>query len=137
MLNVVIKCNIASIVYLILVTNYLLREKKQVAMRNMVYWCGLLFFLQYWVYLLNLTSESSPTPFPHHPYPDINDIEYPYGKYFIPVMYKFEFGRNMKNAYWYSFGVELWTVQTLWIDFISLAFVASYLYHYRNPVLST
>jgi len=68
------------------------------------------------------------------PYPN---QEYPYGKYLIPIMYKFEFGRNMRNAYWYSFGVEIWTVKALWIDFITLALVAIYLYYYRNPVLST
>lgn len=54
--------------------------------------------------MFNLTSESSPTPFPQEPYPN---EESPYGKYMIPVMYKFEFGRNMKHAYWYSFGVEI------------------------------
>jgi hypothetical protein len=42
------------------------------------------------MYLLNLTSESSPTPFPTMPYPDKDD---PYGKHLIPIMYKFEFGR--------------------------------------------
>ncbi len=90
MLNVVIKCNIASLIHLTLVTNYLWRENKQTAMRNMVYILGPLFFFQYWMYLLNLTSESSPTPFPTMPYPDKDD---PYGKHLIPIMYKFEFGR--------------------------------------------
>lgn len=51
-------------------------------------------------------------------------------------MYKFEFGRNMKFAYWYSFGVELFTVEALWIDFFIFAFVAIYLYYYTNPVLT-
>jgi hypothetical protein len=32
--SVVIKCNIVSLIYLILVTNYLLRKSKQRAMRN-------------------------------------------------------------------------------------------------------
>lgn len=45
MLNVIIKCNIASLIYLSLVTNYLLRKSKQRAMRNMVYVVGILFFL--------------------------------------------------------------------------------------------
>ena len=99
----------------------------------MVYVLGPVFFLQYWMYLLNLTSESSPTPFPTMPYPDKDD---PYGKHLIPIMYKLEFGRHMENAFYYSFGVELYTVQTLWIDFITLALVAIYLYYYRNPVLS-
>ena len=73
----------------------------------MVYIVGCIFFCQYWIYLFNLTSESSPTPFPNSPSPSLDDLT---GKYFIPVMYKFEFGRNMKNAYYYSFGVELTTV---------------------------
>jgi hypothetical protein len=68
--NVIIKCNIVSLIYLILVTNYLLRNSKQRAMRNMVYIIGTIFILQYWVYLLNLTSQSSPTPFPEEPYPN-------------------------------------------------------------------
>ena len=74
----------------------------------MVYIVGFIFFSQYWIYLFNLTSESSPTKFPNSPYPNLDDLT---GKYLIPVMYKFEFGRNMKNAYYYSFGVELTTVQ--------------------------
>jgi len=32
--SVIIKCNIVSLIYLILVTNYLLRKSKQRAMRN-------------------------------------------------------------------------------------------------------
>jgi hypothetical protein len=102
-------------------------------MRKMVYTVGTMCFLQYWVYLLNLTSESSPTPFPKMPYPN---QEEPQGKYLIPIMYKFEFGRNMKFAYWFSFGVELNTVKALWIDFVNFAFVAIYLYYYTNPVLT-
>lgn len=43
----------------------------------------------------------------------------------------------MFNAYWYSFGVEIFTVKALWIDFLTLVLVAVYLYYYRNPVLST
>lgn len=54
--NVIIKCNIVSLIYLILVTNYLLRHSKLRAMRNMVYIIGTVFIIQYWVYLLNLTS---------------------------------------------------------------------------------
>lgn len=54
--NVIIKCNIVSLIYLILVTNYLLRNSKQRAMRNMVYIIGTIFIIQYWVYLMNLTS---------------------------------------------------------------------------------
>jgi hypothetical protein len=67
------------------------------------------------------------------PYPNQKE---PYGEYMIPSMYKFEFGRNMKFAYWYSFGVELFTVEALWIDFVTFAFVAIYLYYYTNPVLT-
>lgn len=52
-------------------------------------------------------------------------------------MYKLEFGRVMQNAYWYSFGVEIYTVRTLWVDFITLVLVSIYLFYYRNPVLST
>jgi len=62
--NVIIKCNIVSLIYLILVTNYLLRRSKEKAMRVMVYTIGAIFILQYWLYLMNLTSQSSPTPFP-------------------------------------------------------------------------
>jgi hypothetical protein len=43
--NVIIKCNIVSLIYLILVTNYLLRQSKQKAMRNMVYIVGSIFIL--------------------------------------------------------------------------------------------
>jgi len=43
----------------------------------------------------------------------------------------------MKNAYWFSFGVEMYTVKLLWIDFVTFAFIAIYLYYYRNPVLSS
>ena len=131
--NVIIKCNIVSLIYLILVTNYLLRHSKPRAMRNMVYIIGAIFILQYWIYLMNLTSQSSPTPFPEEPYPN---EQYPQGKYLIPIMYKLEFGRVMQNAYWYSFGVEIYSVRTLWVDFITLVLVSVYLFYYRNPVLA-
>ena len=51
-------------------------------------------------------------------------------------MYKLEFGRVMQNAFWYSFGVEIYTVRTLWVDFITLVLVSVYLFYYRNPVLA-
>ena len=51
-------------------------------------------------------------------------------------MYKFQFARNIRNAYFFSFGVEIFIVQALWIDFWNVALVAMYLFYYRNPVLS-
>ena len=67
------------------------------------------------------------------PYPN---AEFPYGKHLIPLMYKFQFARNIRNAYFFSLGVEIFIVQTLWIDFWNVALVAMYLFYYRNPVLS-
>lgn len=51
-------------------------------------------------------------------------------------MYKFEFGRDMRNAFWFSFGIELFDVQILWVDFATLALCAIYQAFYRNPVIS-
>jgi hypothetical protein len=90
--------------------------------------------VQYWLYLLNLTSTSSPIKFPNGPYPNKDD---PFGKYLIPVMYKYEWARNIGNAYFFSLGVELLTVETLIVDFWNLALVAMYMYYYCNPVFST
>lgn len=45
MINVVCKCNIASIVYLALVIDYLIRKSKSKAIVYMVYVVGILFFL--------------------------------------------------------------------------------------------
>ena len=88
--------------------------------------------MQYWLYLLNLTSTSSPIKFPNGPYPNKDD---PFGKYLIPVMYKYEWARNIGNAYFFSLGVELLTVETLIVDFWNLQFTKFQLMLYFSNII--
>lgn len=75
LINICLKCNITSIVNLVLVTQFLIVQSKEKAMRNVTYVVGALCFFQYWFYLFNLTSRSSPTRFPNGPYPNAQDPE--------------------------------------------------------------
>lgn len=97
-----------------------------------------MFALQYLLYTLNLTSTSSPAPFPEgfEMFPkneDPNDLSI---KYPFPVFFKFEvFRENMNICYLLGIGVDKDQLENLIIDFVNLALITVYIYTFQNPVL--
>ena len=93
---------------------------------------------QYFLFMLNLTAQTSPAPFPsqftgyprHEDAP--NDLSI---KYAIPVFFKYQVFHDLKLDYLIGIGVEQGQVQNLILDFINLYLVSMYVFHYRNPIL--
>ena len=91
------------------------------------------------MYLLNLTSSSSPSPFPigFERYPMNEDrqsdwtIKYPFPWFFhYPV-----FRDNLNICYLIGIGVDKDQLENLIIDFVNLFMITIYIFTYRNPVL--
>lgn len=132
--SVVVKCNIVSIIYLLLVLNYIRSSNKSKAMIQQAKVIGTCICIQYWLYLFNITSHSAVQRLPVEPYPS---VEEPTGIYFIPAFYKYEFfTTNFENSYFFAMGVEPATINNIMIDFLNLAVAAMYVFYCKNPVLS-
>jgi hypothetical protein len=84
------------------------------------------------VYLLNLNTVSSPAKIPNGPYPSLDD---PYGRHIVPVFYKYEFFRDLENAFFFAMGPSITTISYLWLDFFNLALISVYFFYFSNPIL--
>lgn len=64
MVSVVLKSNIFSIFYLVFMLKYFFsRQKVRLLVRMVIYIAGT-FFVQYAMFAINLTSHTTPAPFP-------------------------------------------------------------------------
>lgn len=84
------------------------------------------------MYLLNLNTVSSPSKIPNGPYPSLDD---PYGRHIVPVFYKYEYFRDLENAYFFAMGPSITTISYLWLDFCNLALISIYFFYFSNPIL--
>jgi hypothetical protein len=150
MISVILKSNIFSLIYLLFIFKYLLSRAKAELLVRLVLMISVTFAFQYLFYVMNLTSNSNPIPFPRQfrGYPDVlsdeanttkEDVIYSnlrYKKDFnIPFFFQFEVFKHIPIAYLLGVGIETDQLKNLLFDFLNLYLVAMYVLHYRNPVL--
>jgi hypothetical protein len=78
MISVVLKANVFALIYLIFIFKYLMSSAKQNLLVRMASYISLCLIIQYMMFVLNLTDEISPIPFPSGltGYPLISKTEY-------------------------------------------------------------
>jgi len=78
MVSVVLKANVFALIYLIFIFKYLMSSAKQNLLVRMASYISLCLIIQYMMFVLNLTDEISPRPFPSGltGYPLISKTEY-------------------------------------------------------------
>lgn len=73
MVSVVLKSNIFSLIYLLFIFKYLMSRAKAELLVRLVLMISVTFAFQYLFYVMNLTSNSSPLPYPRQfrGYPEV------------------------------------------------------------------
>jgi hypothetical protein len=138
MISIALKANVYSLVYLIFIYKFVLcTSKTQLLVRINVY-MSILFFVQYLLYVLNLTAKTSPNSYPpaFSQYP--KSAEDPTGltiKYVVPWFFHYPAFHDLKIAYLLGIGVDKDQVSNLTVDFINLFIVSMYIMTFRNPIL--
>lgn len=137
LIQMILKANIFSFVYLIFIIKFFLSESKVVLLIKINYYVGVLLVVQYTMFLLNLTSATSPQPFPYllNNYPHIYDYEdfkfIPYG---LPLFYRYAPFRDLNLSYFLGVGVSAHQIENLINDFIIMLLISMYVYNFRNPL---
>jgi len=98
---------------------------------------AVMFILQYLLFILNLSQETSAGPYPEQfgPYPKNRQPHDLSIKYAIPLFFHYEAFRHLPLSYLLGIGVDNNQVENLFLDFLNLYFVSMYILHYRNPLL--
>ena len=83
---------------------YVVSKSKTNVMPFIITVIGICFMAQYLIYLFNLYEYNCPQDFPFMfgQYPSQKD---PYGKYLFPVFAKYEYLRDIDNAYFFAMGL--------------------------------
>ena len=92
------------------------------------------FFVQYFLYMINLTASTSPAPYPpsFYGYPRGRDLKA------IPWFYHYDAlskPGGLRLGYFLGMGISQEQVSNLLIDFFVLYILTMYITIYRNPVL--
>jgi len=138
MVSIVLKANIFSVIYLIFILRYVTSRAKTHLLVRMAMYVSVCLACQYFLFMLNLTAQTSPAPFPaqftgyprHEGHPADLSI-----KYAIPVFFQYQVFHDLKLGYLIGIGIAQGQVQNLILDFINLYLVSMYVFHYRNPIL--
>lgn len=138
MVSMILKANIFSFIYLVFIYKFFSSPTKVRLLVRMNFYIAMLFFTQYLLYIFNLTSGTSPQPFPKKliNYPHIYSNEDIYKiKYAIPVFYKYECFRDLDFSYLLGIGVSRHQIESLVLDFLNLSIITMYVINFRNPLL--
>lgn len=137
-ITMLLKANVFSFIYLIFILKYFRSATKVYLLVRMGFYISLLLVLQYAFFLFNLTSATSPQPYPllleHYPhmYYEEDETKIPY---LIPFFYKFKSFRDLKLSYFLGIGISAHQINCLYLDFLNLALISMYVFNFRNPVL--
>jgi hypothetical protein len=95
-------------------------------------------FLQYLLFVLNLTQITSPSNFPEglENYPQNKDPKDLTIKYAIPWFFHYKNFQDLKIGYLIGVGIDGDQVRNLIFDFVNIYLCSMYILNYRNPVLS-
>jgi len=140
MSSLLLKSNMISLIYLLFVIRYSFTKpenKGRIIVKINTYVSIMLFF-QYLAYVINLTSKTSPKPFPKEfeTYPKNKDDSNLNIKYDIPLFFHYKFFKDLKFCYLLGIGVDREQLRTLVNDFVCLYCASMYIMHHRNPLLA-
>jgi hypothetical protein len=155
MISIIMKANIFSIIYISFIFKYILSKGKCEILVRMTTYISICLSAQYLLYMLNLTHNTNPSPYPvqftGYPMHDnkavTNTDKYivkdsitgavVYSqRFFIPFFFQFDMFHDMKLSYLIGIGIEKDQIQNLLLDFLNLYLVSMYVLLYRNPLLT-
>lgn len=134
MASVVMKGNVYSLIYTLLVLRLIRCRQKTELLIKVNRYLAIFFFTQYFLYMINLTATTSPAPYPpsFEGYPRGRDLKS------IPWFFHYDaFTRvgGLRLGYLLGMGISREQVNNLLIDFLNLYILTMYISIYRNPVL--
>ena len=137
MCSLALKANLYSLIYLMFIYKFLRTKSKTQLLVRVNAYMSVLFFVQYTLFVLNLTHATSPYPYPpgFTNYPrneDPRDLEI---KYNIPWFFHYPAFKDLKVAYLLGIGVDRDQVTNLFVDFVNLFAISMYIMTFRNPIL--
>ena len=99
---------------------------------------SLTLFLQYLLYVLNITASTCPAPFPpgYEGYPKNEDPKDLTIKHAVPVFFHYKFFRWLEINYLLGIGVDKDQIWCMFFDFMNLFAVTMYIWRFMNPVLT-
>jgi hypothetical protein len=108
MISVVMKANVFAIFYLLFIFKIILSRGKTEVLVKLISYMAICFVLQYFLFLLNLTDHTSPSPYPvqFEGYPKNKNPHDFTIKYSVPVFFRYPAFRNMRLCYLLGIGVE-------------------------------
>lgn len=86
LISIVFKCNIYSLVYILLLCYYIWVPRKYHALIASCVTVGICFSLQYFLYVANFTTFNTPQGFVVDTYPTVDESQ----SYLFPIFFKFE-----------------------------------------------
>jgi hypothetical protein len=136
--SLIMKANIWSMVYLLFVFKFACTRNKTNLMVRMCGYLSVSMFVQYGLYLLNLTANSSTQPFPDE------WANYPVGHmtgddpdYVLPIFFhSVLFRENLMLSYMLGVGIDRQQVWALTLDFANIFLMTMYIFEFRNPILN-
>lgn len=142
MISLVMKANFWSGIYLLFIFKYACTRNKTNLMVRICSYLSVSLFLQYTLFLLNLTAGSSPQRFPNVGDPSLRN--YPLGfmtgnepDYILPVFFHLRvFRDNLMLSYMLGVGIDVQQVWSLTFDFVNIFLMTMYIFEFRNPILS-
>lgn len=138
MISIAVKANIYALIYLVFIYKFVVtKSKTQLLVRINVY-MSILFFIQYFLYTLNLSASTSPTAYPpgfaNYPRNDDDKTNYTI-KFGLPWFFHYPAFRDLRISYLLGLGVDKDQVENLMVDFVNLFCVTMYIMTFRNPIL--
>ena len=131
LISAVQKDSIFSIFYLITVFYYAYSRKVS-AMVFLSYVVAIVMFLTYFLTLTNLTSVTSPMPFPYpfNPYPPDDLSGNP--QFVIPWYLRVNFlAQNREWALWLGIGTTNLKINGVWIDYLTMGVIQIYFFYFN------
>jgi hypothetical protein len=137
MVSLVLKSNLVSFVYWIFVLRSVFTNQKTKLLVRINTYMSFFFAAQYFFYVMNLTSKTSPAPFPegqtsyprNDPSTDLS-IEHA-----IPWFFHYDTFKDLEIDYLLGIGIDKDQVENLLIDFVNLYCISMYILTFRNPIL--
>ena len=137
MVSLVLKSNLLSFIYWIFVLKSVTTNKKTALLVRINTYVSFFFAVQYVLYVFNLTSNTTPAPFPERftGYPKNDPSSDLSIKFSIPWFFHFETFRDLEIDYLLGIGVDKDQVENLFVDFLNLYIISMYILTFRNPIL--
>ena len=108
MASMAVKANVYSLIYLMFIYKFVVtKNKTQLLIRINVYMC-ILFFLQYLLYVLNLTASTSASPYPpaFRNYPKNANAADKSIKFGLPWFFHYPAFHDLRISYLLGLGVD-------------------------------